>query len=369
MRVKSGVRIKSVFCVLCSVFCALSLLGCYKKDSMYRESRMIMDTICTITVVSPSEREAKAVIDAGFEEISKIETLINYFSPESEIAAINKSAGIKAVKVSRETLDIIKRAVEIAEATNGAFDPAIGPLTRLWGFSAKTVDRDVPRDEDIKNILPLIDYKKIRINTEASEIFLEKKGMELELGGVAKGYAADKAMEAVKTKGAKAALIAIAGDIKGFGLKPDGKAWKVGIQNPRIDLRVKGQVEAALREDSLRGSGVKEEEDILAALYLKDTAISTSGDYQRFFIKDGKRYHHIINPKTGYPASGVISVSVIAPEGYTTDGFSTGVFVLGAEEGISLLESLGIGGVIVDDNMEVILTKDLKGKINIEKNF
>jgi thiamine biosynthesis lipoprotein len=168
--------------------------------------------------------------------------------------------------------------------------------------------------------------------------------MLLDLGGIAKGYAVDKAIESIKRKGIKAALVSIAGDIRAFGMKPGSKPWKVGIQNPRG-------------------------EDVFVSLYLEDKAISTSGDYQRYFIKDGRRYHHILNPDTGYPASGVISVSVIAPEGYLADGLSTGVFVIGPEKGIRLLESLGVDGIIVDSNKKVFITDSLKGKINIEKNL
>lgn len=318
---------------------------------MYKESREAMDTICIITVVSPSEREAREAIEAGFATIKKLEQLLNFFSPESEITAISRASGSSPVKVSKETLAIIKNAVEIADYTNGAFDPTIGPVIKLWGFSRQTPKPSKPSIDEIKNALRFVDYKKIKINVSASEVFLEKKGMELDLGGIVKGYAADMAIEAIKTKGIKAALVAIAGDIKGFGTKPDLKPWKVGIQSPR----------PADSKSKIEG------EDIFASLYLKDKAISTSGDYQRFFIKQGKRYHHILDPRVGYSASDVISVSVIAPHGFMADALSTGIFVLGREKGIKLLESMGLDGIIVDANKKIFLTKNLRGKINIEK--
>ncbi|MBI4838474.1 MAG: FAD:protein FMN transferase [Nitrospirae bacterium] len=280
-------------------------------------------------------------MDAGFAEIKKLEALLDFFSDDSEISAINKAAGYKAVKVSVETLDIIKKALMVSDDTNGAFDPAIGPLTKLWGFSGKGA-AGIPQDGKIKNILPLINYKKIMINSSLSEVSLQKKGMEMDLGAIAKGYAADKVIEAIKAAGIQAALVSIAGDIKGFGIKPDGKPWRVGIQDPRAD-------------------------GIFAAIDLQDKAVSTSGDYQRYFIKDGRRYHHIMDPKTGYPASVAISVSVIADNGYAADSFSTGVFVLGPEKGIKLLESMGLSGIIVDAAKKIHLTKDLDGKITIEK--
>ncbi len=349
---KRRIQIISVFCALCSVFFVLFLLGCSKQDKIYKESRIVMDTFCTITVVSPSQERAGEAIEAGFAEIKKLEGLLNYFSPESEITAINRAAGNRPVKVSKETLEMVKKAVETADATDGAFDPTIAPVIKLWKFSRQTSNHSIPSRNVIKNALRLVNYKKIKINDSSSEIYLEEKGMEIDLGGIAKGYAADKAVEVIRAKGIKSVLVAIAGDIKGIGLKPDLQPWKAGIQNPRP-------------KDS---KAEKPWEDIFATLYLRDKAISTSGDYQRFFIKDGKRYHHIIDPKTGYPAeSGLISVSVIAPEGYMADGLSTGIFILGSNKGITLLESMSIDGIIVDTNKKIFLTKNLKGKINIRK--
>ncbi len=337
---------------LCSLLFALYLSGCSKQDKIYKESRIVMDTFCTITVVSPSQERAGEAIEAGFAEIKKLEGLLNYFSPESEITAINRAAGNRPVKVSQETLEIVKKAVKTAYATDGAFDPTIAPVIKLWKFSRQTPNPSIPSRNIIKNALRLVNYKKVKINAADSEIYLEEKGMEIDLGGIAKGYAADRAVEVIRAKGIKSVLVAIAGDIKGVGLRPDMQPWKVGIQNPRP-------------KDN---KAEKPWEDIFATLYLRDKAISTSGDYQRFFIKDGKRYHHIINPKTGYPAeSGLISVSVVAPEGYMADSLSTGILILGSDKGIALLESMSIDGIIVDTNKKIFLTKNLKGKINIKK--
>jgi len=343
----------SIFIPLFFGFCILFLSGCADRDRMYRESREVMYTICTITVVSNSEVKAREAIEAGFARIKKLERTLNFFSPESEITAINRASGIRPVKVSRETLGVIEKAVEVAEYTAGAFDPTVGPLIKLWDFSKQTSGSSLPPSEEIEKALKLVDYKKIKIDIPVSEIFLEKKGMELDLGGIAKGYAADAAIEAIKARGIKAALVAIAGDIKGFGLRPDKKPWRVGVQNPR-------QSENRSNIDG---------EDIFASLYLKDMAVSTSGDYQRFFIKGGKRYHHILDPRAGYSTSDIISVSVIAPHGFIADGLSTGIFVIGIEEGIKLLESMGFDGIIVDSSKKVFITKSLEGKIKIEKNI
>lgn len=339
--------------VLCTsilfLLLAIVLSGCTRQDTMYKESRVLMDTYCTITVVSPSKKNAKKAIEAGFAEIKKLETLLNYFSDKSEVTAINKKAGEVPVKVNLETLEIIKKAIDISEETGGAFDPTLAPVIKLWDFTKKSSDPALPPLHTVKNALQLAGYKRINLNEETSEIFLEQKGMEIDLGGIAKGYGADRAINAIRSKGIKAALVAIAGDIRGYGLSTTGNAWKVGIQNPRPETKSE-----------------KPWEDVFATLHLKDNAISTSGDYQRFFIKEGKRFHHILDPETGFPAdSGLISVSVIAPEGYISDGLSTAIFILGSEKGMKLLESKGISGVLVDKNKKVFVTEKLKGNIEI----
>jgi thiamine biosynthesis lipoprotein len=317
---------------------------------MYKESRTLMDTYCTITVVSPSREKAAEAIDKGFREIKKLELLLNYFSDSSEITAVNKAAGSTPVRVSGETLDMMQKTMYISKATGGTFDPSIAPVIKIWDFSKKRADNSVPPLSVVKDALALVDYRKIRIN-DKQEIFLEERGMEIDLGGIAKGYAADKAMEAIKAEGITAALVAVAGDIRGAGMSTSGSAWKVGIQDPRP---------AAEAE--------RPWEDIFASLYLEDMAISTSGDYQRFFLKDGKRYHHILDPATGFPAeTDLISASVIAPEGYISDGLSTAVFVLGAEKGIKLLEAMGVEGVFVDRDRNILVTDGVKDKIEVLK--
>lgn len=309
-----------------------------------------MDTFTTITVTSSSKEKAEEAVDAGFAEIEKLDKFLNNFEPDSEISTVSKFAGVKPVHVSAETLDLMQKTIGISKLTNGAFNPTIAPVGKLWKFSGRPADPSMPSKDAIENALKLVDYRKIKIDNAASEIYLEEKGMELDLGGIAKGYAADKAVKAIKAKGIKSALVAIAGDIRGYGLNINGNAWKVGIQNPRPD-----------NPDS-----EKPWEDIFATLNLKESAVSTAGDYQRFFIKDGKRSHHIIDPATGYPSeSGLISVSVIAPEGYVADGIDTAILILGLEKGMKLLESKGLDGILVDSEKRVFITKNLKGKIEI----
>jgi thiamine biosynthesis lipoprotein len=328
---------------------SLFVMSCTEKEKMYKESRVLMDTFCTITVVSASKEKAQAAIHAGFAEIKRLETLLNYFSSDSEITGINLAAGMKPVKVEDDTLEIVSKTYNISEATYGVFDATLAPVIKLWKFSKDPSRSSMPSKEEVKQALKLVGYKKMIIDRTASEVFLKDQGMEIDLGGIAKGYAADKAVDAIKAKGINAALVAIAGDIKGFGANLSGQGWKVGIQNPRPETESE-----------------KPWEDIFAVLHLKDKAISTSGDYQRFFMKDGERYHHILDPETGFSAgSGLISVTVIAPEGYLADSISTAVFVLGAEKGLALMDSMGLDGVLVDADKKVILTKNIRKDIEI----
>jgi thiamine biosynthesis lipoprotein len=315
----------------------LAFVSCTRNnEKIYRKSTTLMDTLVAITVVSDSERKAEEAMDAAFGEIEGLEYKLSFWTEDSEIALINRNAGIKPVRVSPATMDIIKKSLLISGKTDGAFDPTIGPVIRIWDFREKTI----PESIALTNRLNMVDYKALII--EGNEAFLSRKGMSFDTGGIAKGYAADRAEEVLKRMGIKAGLIAIAGDIKAFGVKPDGKPWRIGIRNPRA---------------------AGEDDDIMATVGLMDEAVSTSGDYERFFIKGGKRYHHLLDPKTGYPAEGFISVSVITGSAVLTDGFSTGVFVMGPEEGLKLMEREGLEGVLVEKSGEIHVTRGLKDRL------
>jgi len=349
-RLKEGCKTLSLLTAFCAILMLLAISGCEKHDKTYKESRTAMYTTCTITVLSRSPVKAKEAIDAGFAEIKRLESLLNYYSIDSEITAINNNAGKGPVKVSTETLDIIEKALAIAEATRGAFNPTIGPVMKLWESSRQDPEHPLPSGQIISETLKLVDYGKININKADSEIFLMDAGMEIDLGGIAKGYAADSAIGTIRASGIRSALVSIAGDIKGIGLKNENKPWRVGVQDPR----------------SKSSESQEKEYEIITTIPLSDKAVSTSGDYQRFFFKDGKRYHHILDPRTGYPTeSSLISVSVMASEGFMADGLSTGIFILGPDRGMDLLESMELDGIIVDKDKKVYITEKLRGEINI----
>jgi len=277
-------------------------------------------------------------MDGAFGEIGKLDALLNFFSEKSELSMINRSAGLAEVKVSPETFEVLEKAIETSEKTGGAFDVTIGPEISLWNFPRGIK----PGDDSIKKRLGLVNYKLVQLDKLNSAVYLKKKGMLMDLGGIAKGYAADKAVEVLQRDGITSGIVAVGGEVKSFGRKPDGKRWRVGIKNPRPTGK---------------------SDEIMATLDLSDAAISTSGDYERYFILDGKRFHHILDPTTGYSAEGCQSVSIIARDGVYTDAFATGVFVLGPEKGIALLQRMGFEGVIVDRNGTIHTTSGLKGKI------
>jgi FAD:protein FMN transferase len=310
--------------------------------SVYRQSKALMDTYVTVTVVSDSKGKAEKGIEDAFSAIDRFGDLINFFSEKSELSEINRNAGIAPVKVSALTLDVVEKSLYVADKSDGAFDPTIGPEISMWDFPKKIK----PSDDDIRRNLPLVNYRNVAVDKKKSTVFLKKKGMMMDLGGIAKGYGADLAVEALKRDGIKDGIVAVAGDIRTFGLKPDGSPWNVGIENPR-------QKDAS--------------DEIMATVRLSDKAISTSGDYQRYFISGGRRYHHLLDPETGYPAMLCRSASVITDKGVFTDAFATAVFVLGPEKGMKVLRELGMDGVIIDAAGNIYTTPGLKGKLTIEK--
>ena len=329
--------------LLLPVLLIISLPACSAdKDRVFNKTRILMDTAVSITVVAGSEKQAGRAIDSAFSEIERIAKLSDFYSADSEISLINKNAGISKIKVSSDVLKIIEKALYLSEKTGGSFDITIGPVSGLYDFYGKVK----PGEDELKIKLPLVGYRDVIIDHEASSVFLKRKGMLIDTGGITKGYSADKAAEILKKQGIAAGIVSVAGDIRAFGKRPDEKPWNIGIRNPRAD-----------------GT----DDDIMATIELTDKAISTSGDYERFFLSDDIRYHHLLDPATGRPASKCISVSIISEEAAVTDALSTGIFIIGPEQGMILLEKLEIDGLIVDMNGEVHITPGVRDKIVFKK--
>jgi thiamine biosynthesis lipoprotein len=299
-----------------------------------------MHSLVTITIVSNRPSDADDAIDKAFLEIERLEKASNVYSPDSEISRINKHAGTAPVTVSSDIIKLLMKAQDVSEKTDGAFDLTIGPVISLYDFRNAVK----PGDSAISKNLSMVGYRNMVINTKQATVYLKKKGMLIDPGGIMKGFAAERAAEVLKKNGIVSGIVAVAGDIRAFGLKPDGNPWRVGIRDPNG----------------------RQQDDIIAALELKDLSISTSGDYERFFILNGRRIHHLISPKTGYPAAGCRSVSIISPDGALADAYSTGIFILGPEKGLKVLEWIGLEGVIIDEKGVMHTTPGIRGRLELK---
>ena len=337
---KQSFRIQ--MCLL-TLLCS-SLSGCVgvptgQESAVVTRAQMQMGTLVKITAVARSESIAQAAATAGFAEIRRLEELLSTWIPTSELSRVNTSAGVMPVHVSPETLTVVQRAIQVAEMTDGGFNIAIGPAVDAWNVIE---GQRIPTESELDALRPLVDLQAVHADEREQTIFLEKPGMRIDVGGIGKGYAADQAIEALRKAGAVAGVVALSGDIKTFGRLPGGKMFPVGIQHPRED-----------------GS-------VLAWIDLQDEAISTAGDYERFFERDGVRYHHILDPRTLQPARSCQSVTVIAREGIWADGLDTGIFVMGAELGMQLVEALpDVEAIIVDAEGRLLVSSGLKQRIRL----
>lgn len=297
-----------------------------------------MGTMVEITAVAPNEILAQAALTAGFQEIKRLEALLSTWIETSELSKVNAAAGQEPVSVSEETFALLRKALEVADYTAGGFNIAIGPAVRLWNIPEAP---RIPSDMELEIAAQYVDYHDVHLDPTRRTVFLEKPGMRIDVGGIGKGFAAEKAAAVMREVGALGGLVAVAGDFRVFGKRADGTAWPVGIMHPRQPGKV------------------------LATLDSTDEAISTAGDYERFFIKDGVRYHHILDPETLQPARLCQSVTVVAPDGTLADGLDTGVFVMGPVKGMALIERLGFGAVIVDAQGGIFVSSTLRNRVKL----
>jgi len=310
-------------------FIALILLtGCAREAPVVKQSKLLMGTVVEIKVVGKDQAKAKEAIEEAFGEIEKVNSLMSTYIEESEVSLLNREG---MARVSGQTLEVIEEALRMSSLSKGAFDITVRPLINLWRKARK--EKKLPSREEIEGALSLVGFKGIEI--EEDVVRLKSAGMEIDLGGIAKGYAVDKAIEALKDAGIENALVNAGGDIYALGLRSSKKPWTIGIQHPR------------------------EKNKILATVKVTNKAVTTSGDYERYFTLDGVRYSHIISPKTGYPVSEVpMSVSIIAQNCTLADALATACFVLGPDEGTKLIESLPqVEGMIIGNKMNISYSK------------
>ncbi|MDW8055732.1 MAG: FAD:protein FMN transferase [Elusimicrobiota bacterium] len=326
--------------IICLIFCSCNT----NQDYEFYDSRFLMDTFCEIKLVSNiNSTQAKKIFSEVFHKVEEIDKEFG-FTKDSVVTKINQLSGKSPCNVSTEAFELIKECIEISELTDGAFDITTGVLSSLWGFEnfSKKESFNIPSEKQIKSVLPLVGYKKISVDEKTKTVFLKYTGMKLNLGGVAKGYAIRKAKEILENKGFKNFIINFGGDLYISGVKHKGKPWKIAVQHPR------------------------DKNKFLCILELSDISCATSGDYERFFEVEGKRYHHIFNPKTGYPKENIVSVTVLCKDPVLADALATGIFVLGEVKGLELANKLGIECIIVkEDNKKLkIYTTDTLRSIN-----
>lgn len=287
-----------------------------------------------MTVVAKDTTEANIYIDMAVGEVKRIENEISDWIPTTPISEVSRNAGIKPVKVPVEVFELVERAIKVSEITSGAFDISYASMDKIWKFDGSM--KEMPTQEAIKKSVEKIGYKNIILDKKEHTIFLKMEGMKLGLGGIGQGYIADKIYALLLSKGCNSGLVNVSGDIFSWGRQPNGKPWTVGIVNPMNKNKV------------------------FATFPLENSAVETSGSYEKYVVFDGKRYSHIIDPRTGYPAMGVVSVSVFAKKTEIADALATGIFVLGVDVGLDLVNQLkGIECIIVDDKGKIFASKGI----------
>ena len=344
---------KKNLCIFIILILIISnLISCTNnKNQYYEKSNIVMDTVVTLSAYGANSKEA---VEESFKRLNEINEMASTNISTSDIYKINSSSGIEYVKVRPEILKMIETSIEYSKLSDGAFDITIGPIINLWGIG--TDNEKIPSEEEIKSKLQLVGYDKISINENDSSVRLEKQGMSIDLGGITKGFAVDEVLKIYKKYNIENGLINLgSSSIYALGKNKDNNDWSVGIKNPRSE----------------------EANEYMGVIKLSDESLSTSGDYERYFIKDNKRYHHIIDPKTGYPVdNSVISDTIVVNDdtqnsGMQADILTTTVYTLGSEKGLKLINSLpGVSCEITTADYKVFTSEGFKGRItDLNKEF
>jgi len=301
-----------------------------------------MGTELHLTTWTSDQTRAQSTFDAIENEFDRLEALLSNWREDSEVQKLNAAAGKHPASVGTDLRNVLQTARQVSEWTNGKFDVTFGVLSGLWKFDYQNKDGTIPDRNQVLKRLNLIDYRNLVVDETAGTAFLRREGMVVHLGGIGKGYAVDRARDILREHGFHDFMIQFGGDMYAAGRAGD-HPWKLGIQDPRGPAN-----------------------RIFATVDVSDSTFSTSGDYERFFIRDGRRYHHILDPATGEPSIGCRSVTILADSATVADGLSTGVFILGPEEGMALIERLPkVEGVIVSKENKVLVSSGLKDKLKL----
>jgi thiamine biosynthesis lipoprotein len=327
--------------ITASISCRASSSDAHGRIRVVDRVGVAMGSELHLTAWSTDEAAARLAFEAVFAEFERLEALMSTWRPASDVVRINTAAGVEAVSVAPEVRDVLRQARQISEWTDGTFDVTFGALTDVWKFDHDQ-DNSIPSAEAIRARLPLIDYRQVEIDDRAGTVFLRRKGMKIHLGGIGKGYAVDRAVTILRRAGLRDFMIQAGGDLYVGGQK-DGRPWRLGINDPR-----------------------GREGDSFATVDLSDSTFSTSGDYARFFMKDGVRYHHILDPSAGQPARLCRSVTIVSESPVLADAIAKGVFILGPEKGMALVERIPkLEAVIVTAKNQVLVSAGLKDRFSL----
>jgi thiamine biosynthesis lipoprotein len=330
---------------LAAAVLAVTLTACHRPAPpsvvhLAERAHQTMGTELRVSVWTADDAQAEAATSAVFREFDRLDAMMSVWKEGSDIVRLNAAAGDHAVPVSAETREVLHVAHQISEQTGGRFDVTFAALSGLWKFDDQDKDNSVPDPKEIVRRLPLINYRDLDVDDRAGTAALTRKGMRVNLGGIGKGYAVDRAVDIMRRSGLRDFMIQAGGDMYVAGRRGD-RAWRLGIRDPRGPA-----------------------DRIFAALDLTDGTFSTSGDYERFFIKDGRRYHHILDLSVGEPARLCRSVTLVTGRAVVADALAKGVFILGPDAGMALIERTpGVQGVIVSAKNEVSISSGLKDRL------
>lgn len=328
MKIKSYPK---YFATLLLVLCSFTS----NAQILRKRTTLLMGGRFDISIVAKDSLTAENSIDTIIAEITRIENLISDWKPTSQVSEVNRNAGIAPVKVDREVFELTQRALQFSKITNGGFDVSFAAMDRIWKFDGSMTT--MPTEEAIKQSVAKVGYQNIILDSVQSTIFLKLKGMKIGFGALGEGYATDKCRDMMLAKGITAGIVNGSGDMTAWGRQPNGKDWNIGMTNP-FDT-----------------------DKLFAIVPLQDGAVTTSGSYEKFVVLNGKRYSHIINPATGYPSTGLCSVTVFGPNAEMANGFSTSLMVLGKDTGLKLINQYPeYSCVMITDNGKIIKSKNFK---------
>jgi thiamine biosynthesis lipoprotein len=308
---------------------------------LVQRSRMSMGSLVELSAWTTQEADAVAAFDAAFREFDRLDALLSVWKEGSDVLRLNANAGRGPVAVSADTIAVLKQALQGSEWTGGKFDVTFGALSDVWKFDHDQDDR-IPTQIEIAARLPFVDYRAIVVDEAAGTAELKRAGVRVHLGGIGKGYAVDRVVAILRARGLRDFMVQSGGDMYVAGHKGN-LPWRLGIRDPRGPA-----------------------DRVFATLELSDATFSTSGDYERFFLEDGVRYHHLLDPDIGQPARGARSVTIVAASATVADVLSTGVFISGPDAGMALIERLpGVEGVIVTAKNEVLISSGLTSRVRL----